>query len=64
MHKILKCSPTGVAEYCITKEEDIEKLPKRNITIGSTAQLINIDGLRVFMFTQESKDVDGQWVEL
>lgn len=64
MHKILKCSPTGVAEYCITKEEDIEKLPKRNITIGSTAQLINIDGLRVFMFTQESENIDGQWIEL
>ena len=64
MIKMLKCSPTGVVEYCITKENDVDNLPKRNLTIGSTAQLINNDGLRVFMFTQESKDVDGQWVEL
>lgn len=64
MFKILKCSTTGVTEYCITKEEDIEKLPKRGLSIGSTAQLINSDGLRVFMFTQESGNIDGQWIEL
>ena len=64
MFKILKCSTTGVTEYCITKEEDIEKLPKRGLSIGSTAQLINSDGLRVFMFTQESGNIDGEWIEL
>ena len=64
MLKILKCSTTGVTEYCMTKEEDIEKLPKRNLAIGSTAQLINNDGLRVFMFTQESGNIDGEWIEL
>lgn len=64
MFKILKCSTTGVTEYCCTKEEDIEKLPKRNLSIGSTALLINSDGLRVFMFTQESGNIDGEWIEL
>lgn len=64
MLKVLKSTSTGVVDYCCTKEEDIEKLPKRNLAIGSTAQLINSDGLRIFMFTQEHKDVDGQWVEL
>lgn len=64
MIKILKCSNTGVIDYCVTKEEDINNLPKQGLTIGSSAQLINSQGLRVYMFTQEDKNIDGQWVEI
>lgn len=30
MFKILKCSTTGVTEYCITKENDIENYQRKD----------------------------------
>lgn len=56
----------GVIEYVITKEEDLEKLPKNGIAITSKAILVNPTiGVKTYIFYDNDvdKNTDGEWIE-
>ena len=52
----------GVVEYVATSKEDLKNLPFNHIALYSKVTLITSEGLAIYHFTQESKDVDGIWV--
>lgn len=54
----------GCVEYFVGDISEIDLLPKKGIKSGSTAQLLNENGLRVFMFKRPSKDSVGTWIEI
>lgn len=68
MYKVLSTTDKGVVQYAITELSDLELLPKKGITVTSTAILINPElGLKVFMFYDADGDKsteDGQWIEI
>ncbi len=56
----------GVIGYVITKEEDLEKLPKNGIAITSKAILVNPTiGVKTYIFydNDTDKNTDGEWIE-
>ena len=56
----------GVIGYVITKEEDLEKLPKNGIAITSRAILVNPTiGVKTYIFYDNDvdKNTDGEWIE-
>ena len=56
----------GVIGYVITKEEDLEKLPKNGIAITSRAILVNPTiGVKTYIFydNDTDKNTDGEWIE-
>ena len=60
-------SKYGVAEYIITSEEDVNKLPTKGLTTSSIAKLINEDGtVRIFIYYNENleNNEEGIWFEI
>lgn len=65
MFKIIECNNLGVVAYACSEEADIDKLPKKGLTIGSSAEVITKDGdYFYYKFTQEDKNTDGKWIKV
>lgn len=66
MITMTESSRFGSVSYAITNTNDINNLPKKGITTGSTAILYATDGnIRVWNFiANDDKELDGTWAEM
>lgn len=65
MFKVVECNAMGVVGYACSEELDIDKLPKKGISIGSWAEVITDSGnYFYYKFTQQDKKVDGKWIKV
>ncbi|MGL5327747.1 MAG: hypothetical protein ACRDD7_00670 [Peptostreptococcaceae bacterium] len=66
MVTMIESNRFGTVSYSITNTSDVNNLPKRGLTTGSTAILYATDGnIRVWNFiANENKELDGTWAEM